>query len=138
MGETVRFGVSMDSDLVELLDKFTLSEGHENRSETIRTLVRQELVSSRSKDSDHDVIGTVTLLYNYETSLPRVPVKSFPSVRIIANLQFHAETEICIKVLVVKGKGAEVHAWARKLLSGKKIIGKLTITATRELYSELS
>ncbi|MBI9108442.1 MAG: ribbon-helix-helix protein, CopG family [Spirochaetales bacterium] len=137
MGETIRFGVSMDSDLVELLDRLTRQKGHENRSETLRGLVRQELIDTGSLDAEREVIGTVTLLYHYETRLPRVSVKSFPSVRITANLQLHAEGEICVKTLVLKGKGSEVHAWAQRLLSSKNVIGKLAIAATDELYKEL-
>ncbi len=137
MGETIRFGVSMDSDLVELLDRLTLDQGHENRSETIRSLVRNELVETGSQDPDREVIGTVTLLYHYGTRLPRVLVKDYPSVKISANIQLHEDHEICVKVMVVKGKGGEVRDWARKLLSGKKIIGELSISATEELYREL-
>ena len=137
MGKTIRFGVSMDSDLVELLDRRTIEAGQKNRSETLRGLVRQELVETGSRDSDREVIGTVTLLYHYETRLPRVTISSFPSLQITANIQLHAEKEICIKVLVVKGKGNEVHTWAQKLLSSKNVIGKLSISATEELYKEL-
>ncbi len=137
MGETIRFGVSMDRELVELLDRLTRSGGHENRSETIRGLVRKELVRTGSVDSDREVIGTVTLLYRYGTRLPRVPVRDYPSVRITANVQLHAEDEICVKVLVVRGRGSEVEGWAGKLLSSKRVIGKLSITATDELYREL-
>jgi len=137
MGETIRFGVSMDSDLVELLDRLTQEGGYKNRSETLRSLVRQKLVETGSQDSDREVIGTVTLLYHYETRLPRVAVSTYPSVKITANIQLHAEQKICIKVLVVKGKGKEVHAWAQKLLSSNNVIGELSITATQELYKEL-
>lgn len=137
MGKTIRFGVSMDSDLVELLDRRTIEAGQKNRSETLRGLIRQELVEAGSQDSDREVIGTVTLLYHYETRLPRVAIRSFPSLQIMANIQLHAEQEICIKVLVVKGKGNEVHSWAQKLLSSKNVIGKLSISATEELYKEL-
>ena len=137
MGETVRFGVSMDSDLVELLDRLTIEKGHESRSETLRGLVRNELITAGSVDDEREVIGTVTLIYHYKTRLPRVEVAPFPSVQIAANLQLHAEKEINVKVLVVKGKGREVQAWAQKLLSGKKIIGKLNIAATDELFREL-
>jgi len=137
MGETIRFGVSMDSDLVELLDRLTQEGGYKNRSETLRSLVRQKLVETGSQDSDREVIGTVTLLYHYETRLPRVAVSTYPSVKITANIQLHAEQKICIKVLVVKGKGKEVHAWAQKLLSCNNVIGELSITATQELYKEL-
>lgn len=137
MGETIRFGVSMDSDLAAMLDTMTREKGHPNRSETLRELVRQELVGSREGEEDQEVLGTLTLLYRYGTSLPKVSVRPFPTVKITANLQLHADEEICVKVLVIQGKGKEVHAWARKLLSGRKIIGKLTIAATANLKNEL-
>jgi CopG family nickel-responsive transcriptional regulator len=137
MGETIRFGVSMDSDLAAMLDTMTREKGHPNRSRTIRELVRQELIGSRAGEGEQEVLGTLTLLYHYGTSLPKVSVKPFPSVKITANLQLHADEEICVKVLVIQGKGKEVHAWAQKLLSGRKIIGKLTIAATDELKKEL-
>jgi CopG family transcriptional regulator, nickel-responsive regulator len=137
MGETIRFGVSMDSDLVELLDAMTSEKGHSNRSETLRELVRQELVTAWAEEEEQEVIGTLTLLYHYGTRLPKVSVEPFPSVRITANLQLHADREICVKVLVLQGKGKEVHAWAQKLLAGRKIIGKLAIAATDELQKEL-
>ena len=137
MGETVRFGVSMDSDLVELLDRMTRDKGHPNRSETIRGLVRQELVDEYAGDEDLAVLGTLTLLYHHGTGLPRLSVRAYPSLRITANLQLHVDEDIVVKVLVLQGKGAEVQAWARKLLSRKKVIGKLAIAATDDLTKEL-
>lgn len=137
MGETIRFGVSMDSDLVELLDTMTRDQGHLNRSETIRSLVRQELVNVHSGEEEHEVIGTLTILYHMGTTLPRVSVKPFPSVRINANLQLHADNEVCVKVLVIQGTGKEVQSWAQKLLSNRKVIGKLNVAATDELKREL-
>jgi len=137
MGETVRFGVSMDSDLVDLLDQLTHQGDHDNRSETIRGLVRKEIIKKGIEDTDREVFGTVTLLYHHETRLPRVSIAPFPSVSITANLQFHIEGDICAKVLIVRGKGSEVHAWAQKLISNSHIIGKLSFAATDELYKEL-
>jgi CopG family nickel-responsive transcriptional regulator len=137
MGETIRFGVSMDSDLVELLDRLTRQGNHDNRSETIRGLVRKELINEGIEDVDREVVGTVTLLYHQKTHLPRLSISPYPSVSITANLQFHIEKEICVKVLVVKGRGKEIHAWARKLLTSPHIISKLTFAATDELYKEL-
>lgn len=138
MGETIRFGVSMDSDLVELLDRLKQQGDHANRSETIRGLVRKEIIDQGIEDADREVIGTVTLLYHYTTRLPRVSVSPFPSLSIIANMQFHIEGEICVKVLLVKGVGKELRDWAQKLLTNPHIIGKLTFAATDELFSELT
>ncbi len=137
MGETIRFGVSMDSDLVELLDRLTREGNHDNRSETLRTLVRNEIIAKGIEDDDREVIGTMTLLYHHKTRLPRVSIAPYPSVSIKANFLFHVEGEICAKILIIKGTGREVQAWARKLLNSTNIIGKLSFTATDELYREL-
>lgn len=40
--DVVRFGVSMDRELVRLLDDLTSGGGYANRSETLRALVRRE------------------------------------------------------------------------------------------------
>lgn len=138
MGKTVRFGVSMDSDLVDLLDAMSREKGYGNRSEALRDLVRQELVNDFVHEGDSEVIGTVTLLYPRESSLARVSIEDYPSVSISANLKMHADREICVKVIVVQGKGREVQAWARKLLSSRHVMGRLNIAATTELKRELT
>ncbi|HZJ87773.1 MAG TPA: ribbon-helix-helix protein, CopG family [Sphaerochaeta sp.] len=137
MGETVRFGVSMDSSLVVLLDQITEREQHDSRSETIRELVRKEVISFGKDDDSQAVIATLTALFHQGTRLPRVPVDEYPSLHIIANLQFHVEEEICQKVIIVSGIGSEVKTWAQQVLRSPKVISTLTYTATDELFSEL-
>ena len=137
MGETVRFGVSMDRSLVALLDGLSTTMGHENRSQTIRTLVRQRVVETGAIEDDRRVVGTVTLTYRYGTRLPTLPVGDFPSLRITTNIQTHVDDEVCVKVLVLTGTGTEVRAWSRKLLAARHVVGQLTVAATDEIYQEL-
>ncbi|MFA5447204.1 MAG: ribbon-helix-helix protein, CopG family [Sphaerochaeta sp.] len=137
MGETIRFGVSMDSDLVALLDQLTERSHHDSRSETIRDLVRREIIETTITDETSQVLGTLTVLFNQKTQLPRAPVSEYPSIRIIANLQFHIESEICQKVIIVRGTAGEVQAWAQRVLSSSRVFGKLTYSATEELFKEL-
>ncbi len=137
MGETVRFGVSMDRVLVGLLDGLSGAMGHENRSQTIRSLVRERVVEAGLRDDDRRVVGTVTLTYRYGTRLPAVPVGAYPSLRITTNIQTHVDDEICVKVLVVTGTATEVRAWSRKLIAARHVVGRLTVAATDEIYPEL-
>ena len=44
MGELVRFGVSMDSELLKGFDKLIERKGYANRSEAIRDLLRTSKV----------------------------------------------------------------------------------------------
>ncbi len=138
MSEIVRFGVSMEKPLVEMLDRLTLVEGYSNRSETIRSLVRQEVIrSGRGKDGQ-EVAGVVTLVYRYGTRLRRVSTAEYRSLRIAANMQLHLDDEICLKVLILSGDSSELHAWASNLIGQRGVVGKLSITATEDLYRELS
>jgi len=137
MGETIRFGVSMDRQLVRLLDRLTHQKNHDNRSQTIRELVRDAVIDESIVDDERLVIGTLTILFHHQTRLPRSPIDAYPSLSITANLQFHIEGDIVAKILIVKGKGREIHAWAQRLLTSPRTIGSLTYTATDELFSEL-
>lgn len=44
MGETVRFGVSLDSDLLEKFDALCERQGCPSRSEALRDIIRDALV----------------------------------------------------------------------------------------------
>lgn len=137
MGETLRFGVSMDSELVAMLDQLSRVQGHANRSETLRALVRQELATVQSAEGDQEVLATLTLLYNQGSRLPRLAVRDYPTLRIKANLQLHVDHDLCVKLLVLQGSGDAVRAWAGKLLSCKKVLGRLTINALGDQIKEL-
>ena len=47
MGETVRFGVSLDSDLLEKFDALCERQGCPSRSEALRDIIRDALVQDR-------------------------------------------------------------------------------------------
>lgn len=137
VAEIVRFGVSMDKELVDLLDSITQTEGYANRSETIRSLVRQELIKTGAEDTTRDVTAVISLIFHYTTSLARIAIDRYPSLRIITNLQQHLQKEIVIKILVVTGSSGDVRAWSQELIGQKHVIGRVNIAATEELFQEL-
>jgi len=137
MGEIVRFGVSMDSTLVQLLDELVARNNHDNRSEVIRTLVRDAIVDDAAVEKDGMVVGTLTILYHHSTRIPRVPIDRFSPLEIIANMQFHLKEEIVAKVMIIRGSYSTVEAWANEVLASSDLIGKLTVVATDDLLGEL-
>jgi CopG family nickel-responsive transcriptional regulator len=137
VAEIVRFGVSMDKELVDLLDSITQTEGYANRSETIRSLVRQELIKTGAEEDTKEVTAVISLIFHYSTSLARIPIDRFPSLRIITNLQQHLQKEIVIKILVVTGESGQVRAWSQELIGQKHVIGRVNLAATEDLFQEL-
>lgn len=137
MAEIIRFGVSMDRQLVELLDTLRHNEHYPNRSEAIRALVRHQLVQSGSEDPQEMVTAVVSLIFRYGTTLDRFPLEEFSSLKLFANLQMHLESDIAIKILVVTGKSHEVRTWATRVTGQKHVLGRITIAATSSIYEEL-
>lgn len=137
MSEIVRFGVSMDRDLVDMLDELTATQNYPNRSETIRSLVRQQLIQSGMEDPAAEVTVVVSLIFHYATTIARVPLDDYPSLTLAANLQMHVQKDIVVKILVVTGKSGEVRQWASRLTGQKHVIGTMNITATNSIYGEL-
>ena len=61
----VRFGVSIDEKLLDKFDKLITEKGYVNRSEAIRDLIRDMLVSHQIEDPEVESFGTLTMVYNH-------------------------------------------------------------------------
>jgi metal-responsive CopG/Arc/MetJ family transcriptional regulator len=59
-----RAGVSIDQDLLEQFDPLIAQRGYKNRSEALRDLMRESLVSEAS-DSNKVVVATLTMVYDH-------------------------------------------------------------------------
>ncbi|MDP6126500.1 MAG: ribbon-helix-helix protein, CopG family, partial [Candidatus Latescibacteria bacterium] len=58
MPEAIRFGVSMDPDLLEKFDTLLEQKGYSNRSEALRDLIREALVEDQW-EAGQEVVGTI-------------------------------------------------------------------------------
>jgi len=135
MSELVRFGVSIDSDLLTHFDKLIAKKGYNNRSEAIRDMIRENMVNEEW-DSDQETVGTITIVYDHHTrdlsaNLTHIQ-HSFPG-KIISVLHVHLDHNNCLEVLVVHGKAHILQELANQLTSTRGVKnGKLTMTTTGE------
>ena len=60
-----RFGVSLESELLNKFDKLLEIEGYSNRSEGIRDLIREALVKKEWLDGETETAGVVIIVYNH-------------------------------------------------------------------------
>src|SRR5512134_3455879 len=61
----VRFGVSMENDLLGEFDSLCAVKGYENRSEAIRDMVRNLLIENKLREENTEGVVTLTLVYNH-------------------------------------------------------------------------
>lgn len=132
-----RFGVSMEQELVDHLDRLVDARGYANRSEAIRAMVRRELVGGGEGSEDQETAALISLVYPYGVVLKRFPTGAYPSLEITANLQLHLRGSVCLKLLVVQGTAADVRTWARALTSQKGVTASYQEVASEHIYSVL-
>ena len=134
MGETVRFGVSLDDKLLEDFDLLIEQKGYANRSEAIRDLIRGALVDHAWEAGDDETVGTVTLVYNHhvrDLSDKLTEQQHAHHDQIVSALHVHLDAHNCLEVLVVRGKARDVQKIADELIRVKGVKhGKLVMTTT--------
>jgi len=131
-----RFGVSLESELLEALDDYVKNNNFPNRSQAIRQLIERNLVE-RKWQCNNQVAGVVTLVYDYHK---RDLVRKIADIRqnyfkeILAVQHFHLSQEICMEIIAVRGLSYQLTKMSDKLISLKGIRhGKLVMTQSDEM-----
>lgn len=134
MEEIVRFGVSMEKNLLESFDEMVSKKGYTNRSEALRDLLRDHLVEEEWKVEKKEMIGTITIVYNHHTrgiSDTLIEQQHYFHNLIVSTMHLHMDENNCLEVLVVKGMVDKIKTVADKLIGTRGVKhGKLTITTT--------
>jgi len=134
MSQLMRFGVSIDSQLIKKFDALVARKGYATRSEAIRDMIRDSLVEQEWEAEDRETVGTITIVYNHHTrelehALTDMQHRSFH--QIVSALHVHLDAHNCLEVLVVKGMSREIRKIADRLIGTRGVKhGKLTTTTT--------
>lgn len=132
MTKTIRFGVSIDERLLERFDELISKKGYVNRSEAVRDLIRNNLVSEQWESDDTDTVGTVTLVYDHHTRELSDKLNEHQHSHhenIVSAMHVHLDAHHCLEVVVVKGKPAVIKRISDELIGTKGVKhGKLVTT----------
>ena len=134
MGNTVRFGISLDEKLLANFDQLIEQKSYVNRSEAIRDLIRSALVDERLGSGDQNAVGTVTLIYDHhvrDLSDKLTEHQHAHHEQIISALHVHLDAHNCLEVLVIRGPVRDIKQIADELIGVKGVKhGKLVMTTT--------
>ncbi len=136
MGQTIRFGVSLDSDLLEKFDALCHDRCYQTRSEAIRDLIRNTLVQQEWEESGRHIAGTLTLVFDHHKSDLQQRLTEIQHAEhdlIITTLHVHLDHDNCLEVLVLKGPAERIRTLGQRLTSTRGVKhGKLSLTTTGE------
>ncbi|MCK5767059.1 MAG: nickel-responsive transcriptional regulator NikR [Candidatus Atribacteria bacterium] len=133
MSDIVRFGVSLEKELLEKFDRLITEKSYPNRSEAIRDLIRENLVKKEWTEGK-EVAGSITLVFNHHK---RELMNTLTDIQhdfhhlIISSQHIHLDHDNCLEIIVVKGKPEETKELTNKLRSTKGVkYGALSIATT--------
>lgn len=128
----VRFGVSLEKELMDILDKYVIDNKFSNRSQAIRHLINNNAVTKKW-ESNKLVAGSITLVFDHHkrdlvTTLTDVQ-HDYHNV-IMSSLHFHLEHNTCMEIIAVKGQANELNELADRLIAVKGVQhGQLTMSS---------
>ncbi len=133
MARLVRFGVSLEKELLSKFDRDIKEKNYPTRSKAIGDLIREDLVKKEWVEGK-EVVGAITLVYNHHK---RELVNRLTDVQhdfhelIISCQHVHLDEDNCVEIVVVKGSPRQVEKLAHRLKSAKGVKhGSLTMTTT--------
>ncbi len=134
MTKLTRFGVSLDQTLLDEFDTYCKDQCYNNRSEALRDLIRAALIQKKCENSQGEVAGTLTIMYNHhESSL----AKKITSIQhdihhiVSSTLHVHLDHDNCLEVLVLKGNADIIKKVSAQIISTKGVKhGQLILTSS--------
>ena len=128
-----RFGVSLEEDLLERLDKYVKNQHFPNRSQAIRQLIENSLAEEKWKGNE-DVAGAIVLVYDHnkrDLASKTTSLQHEYHCLVLSVQHVHLNEKYCLETIAVKGKADLLIKLANKLIAIKGIKhGKLIIGAT--------
>lgn len=134
MSEITRFGVSLKSTLLEKFDRLIEQTGYKNRSEAIRDLIRERMITEEWASSEQETVGVFSLVYNHEQ---RELNKILNNIQhryvdiIVSSTHIHIDHHNCLEVIILRGKSSLIKKITDELASTRGVKhGKLIMTST--------
>ena len=128
------FGVSLEEELLNDLDRLVLEQNFPNRSQAIRYLIKKNLVEDEW-DGNEEVAGAIVLVYDHHKrglQNKSTEVQHNFHHLILSVQHVHLNHDNCLETITVRGKAKELIKLSNDLIAIKGIKhGQLVMSTTK-------
>lgn len=132
-----RIGVSLEDSLLKQFDEDITARGYTNRSEALRDLIREQLVTrqwSATADSGAEQIAVVALVYEHDSmdlSKRLTAIQHQDPHAVVSALHIHMDHHNCLEVLILRGAARQIMNIAEQLVAVRGVkFGKVVPATT--------
>ena len=133
MAEISRVSLSLDTPLLEKLDRLTRENHYQNRSEFIRDLIRGELARQEWVQNE-EVLATLTLIYNHHQrglTEKLVDLQHHCHETVLASTHVHITHEICAEMIMIRGSASGISTLAKAITQQRGVLhAELSMSTT--------
>lgn len=126
-----RFGVSLEEELLDDLDKYADDNGFANRSQAIRFLIKKN-VTEQKWQCNHIVAGTIIIIYDPDKKEITAKIASIQQDYtdvILSSSQYYINKNFCMHIVTVMGEAYRLTELSDHLTTIKGIKhGKLVMS----------
>jgi CopG family nickel-responsive transcriptional regulator len=118
VAKLTRFGVSIDTNLLEAFDRVGTAQKYANRSQAIADMMRNKLIERDWQQKGARVVAVVSLVYNHHR---REVVNKVMDIQhdyqrlIISTQHIHLDHDNCLEIIAANGKARDVVALTHQL-----------------------
>ena len=135
MSEIARVSLSLETSLLEKLDRMARENDYGNRSEFIRDLIRGQL-TRKQWENDEEVLGTLTLVYNHHQrglTEKLVELQHHCHESVLAATHVHLTHEICAEMIMLRGRPSGITELVNAMRKQRGVLhAGLTMNTTGE------
>lgn len=133
MTDLTRFSVSLEPVLLAAFDRLCEERGYATRSEAIRDLLRDRLLSQQDDESDAQRVAVVSLVYDHHARRLADRLVDRQHERhdlVVATLHVHLGSDHCLEVIVLRGSARDIRRLGNELVATKGVLhGDIRLTA---------
>jgi len=115
-------------------DALIAAKGYPNRSEAVRDMVREAIVSRDWEQESSPGVAALCIVYDHDKAdLPRrlARLQHHHTREITATLHVHLDEHNCLEVIILKGSPGKLRRFADQVISARGVKhGKLVMTTT--------
>lgn len=135
MSKITRVSLSLETSLLEKLDRLTRENDYRNRSEFIRDLIRGRL-TRKEWENNEEVIGTLTIVYNHHQrglTEKLVDLQHHCHEHILAATHVHLTHELCAEMIMIRGTASGISALTKAIRQQRGVLhAELSMSTTGE------